>query len=77
MTEREKQKFIDYLKLGTRLKNASLNGALLMFDGRYCDAETIASACVFNDSGYYMDTYTGRPDGDAEVILVGLGDEIR
>ena len=75
MTEREKIRFIDYLRLRTRLKDASDGGAMLMLDGRPGSAETIASVCVFNDTGYYMNELKHGSDGNPGVILVGLGHE--
>lgn len=75
MTEREKIRFIDYLRLRTRLGNASSDGSMLMLEGRCSDAETIASVCVFNDTGYYMDEQKGDSEEDPGVILVGLGHE--
>lgn len=75
MTEKEKIRFIEYLRLNTRLRNASLNGALLMFEGRCSDARTIASVCIFNDTGYYVDELKSSPEGDSDIILVSLGRE--
>ena len=74
MTEKEKRKFIDYLRLENKLENACLGGTILMFEGKYGDAETIASACVFNDSGYYMDEITGGPESRDGVIFIERGD---
>jgi len=75
MTEKEKIRFIDYLRLRTRLRDASDGGAMLMLDGRPGSAETIASVCVFNDTGYYMNELRRGADGNPGVILVGLGHE--
>lgn len=76
MTEKEKIKFIDYLRLKTRLKDEALKGTVLMLEGRFCDAETIASACVFNDRGYYMAERKGQGEGKADAIFVNLGSDI-
>lgn len=73
MTEKEKIRFIEYLRLNTRLRDASLNGALLMFEGRCCNAQTIASVCVFNDTGYYMDELGREADGNSDIIMISLG----
>ena len=70
MTEREKRKFIEYLKLETRLIEARNQGSLLMFEGRYTEASDIASACVFNDCGYRVEDIWGEGGKSNEVIFV-------
>ena len=76
MTEREKIRFIDYLRLNTKLRDASREGSMLIFEGICSNADTIASVCVFNDTGYYMDERSS-PEDDSGVIHVGLGHENR
>lgn len=75
MTDREKIRFIDYLRLRARLRDASDSGAMLMLDGCPGSAETIASICVFNDTGYYMNELRTDSAGNPGVIIVGLGHE--